>query len=412
MPNRQSMTARVLAAAGTVLLAAAAPLLAATGWNSSYTRAMAEAKKTGKPVLANFTSTSSCPYCVKLRDEVFRTRTFVQWAKENVILLDMDSSRSVPPALERQRTALYQRYGIQGVPTVLFLDYRGNIIGRSGYMPGGAERWTTNAKRIIQRAPKPEKLEPLSRFTEAQAAAKEQKLPLMVLAWSSKSKAAEARFKMLLDDPDFAAFVKGRMVVVRVDTSNPGEPTPEAAEDRKALEAALAKVRLRPLLMQTVVLDAAGEKSLYSTTTAVPTKYLIPRLLKALPKPAYNGAWIDDYSKASKVAHGLWRPMLLHFSGSDWSVWCKRLEKNIFATGPFRSFARQRLVLVKVDLPRQKKLPAEIAKQNQELAQKYRIKGLPTLLVLDPAGNEKARRSGYPRGGARELLAWLNTVTK
>ncbi|HXG47376.1 MAG TPA: hypothetical protein VNO52_07115, partial [Methylomirabilota bacterium] len=73
------------------------------------------------------------------------------------------------------------------------------------------------------------------------------------------------------------------------------------------------------------------------------------------------------------------------------------------------SFASNHLVLVEADFPRGKTLPAAQQQANQALAQRFRIPGYPTLVVLDPDGKELGRL-GYEPGGPKTFIASLERI--
>ena len=99
----------------------------------------------------------------------------------------------------------------------------------------------------------------------------------------------------------------------------------------------------------------------------------------------------------------------MFFTGSDWCGWCKRLEAEILGTPEFRDFARESLVLVKLDFPRRVEQSAELKAQNSRLAQKYGIEGYPTVVVLDQSGREIGR-TGYQRGGPGPFIESLRKM--
>jgi protein disulfide-isomerase len=68
-------------------------------------------------------------------------------------------------------------------------------------------------------------------------------------------------------------------------------------------------------------------------------------------------------------------------------------------------------VLVKLDFPRSKPQSAAEKKQNQELAQKYEVRGYPTIVVLDSKGKQLGEL-GYQKGGAAKWIESLEKVTK
>lgn len=83
---------------------------------------------------------------------MFSTREFKAWAKENVVLVEIDFPRKtkLPDELRKQNDALKSKFGIRGFPTILFVDADEKVIGRSGYRPGGPDPWLEDAARQIK----------------------------------------------------------------------------------------------------------------------------------------------------------------------------------------------------------------------------------------------------------------------
>lgn len=108
-------------------------------WLTDYEQARAEAGTSEKPILINFTGSDWCGWCIKLKDEVFHTAEFQEWAAENVILFEADFPRrkSLPAEMQQQNQALAQQYGIRGFPTLLLVDEKGKVLAKTGYVPGG-----------------------------------------------------------------------------------------------------------------------------------------------------------------------------------------------------------------------------------------------------------------------------------
>jgi thioredoxin-related protein len=121
--------------------------------------------------------------------------------------------------------------------------------------------------------------------------------------------------------------------------------------------------------------------------------------------------WLTDAAKAQALAKTEKKLVLLDFTGSDWCGWCIRLKKEVFSKPEFAEYAKKNLVLVEVDFPRRKKLSAEQEKANNDLQQKYRIEGFPTIIVLD-ANGRKVGELGYIEGGPKKFIAELDKVKK
>jgi protein disulfide-isomerase len=114
-----------------------------SGWIENFEQAKALAKKSGRPILTNFTGSDWCGWCIRLKGEVFDTQEFKEWASSNVILLELDYPRSKTQTAEvkAQNQTLKQTYAISGYPTVLILDADGKQIGETGYKAGGPKVW-------------------------------------------------------------------------------------------------------------------------------------------------------------------------------------------------------------------------------------------------------------------------------
>lgn len=121
--------------------------------------------------------------------------------------------------------------------------------------------------------------------------------------------------------------------------------------------------------------------------------------------------WGQDYAKALQQAKAENKPVLLDFTGSDWCGWCIKLNKEVFSTTEFQQYAKKNLVLVEIDFPRKKTLPAEVVEQNKKLMSQYGIEGFPTIVVLDSAGKQIGQL-GYQPGGPKAFIEELEKATR
>lgn len=119
--------------------------------------------------------------------------------------------------------------------------------------------------------------------------------------------------------------------------------------------------------------------------------------------------WVTDFAAAKKQAEAEKKDLFLDFTGSDWCGWCIRLHKEVFDQAVFKEGARGNFVLVELDFPQQKELPAALKQQNDELAKKFQVEGYPTVFLCDAQGRPYAK-TGYMEGGAEAYLAELNKM--
>ena len=119
-------------------------------WHELMVVAMRESAQTGKPILADFTGSAWCHWCVKLKQDVFETETFKNWSRENVILLELDYPRngSQRPEIKQQNADLAERYNIDSYPTVLLLDSSGDVLGKLGYQ-ADPHAWIAAAESFL-----------------------------------------------------------------------------------------------------------------------------------------------------------------------------------------------------------------------------------------------------------------------
>lgn len=94
------------------------------GWLVNLEKAYDLSKKTGKPILANFTGSDWCGWCKRLDRSVFHTSEFKKWAKEHVILLELDYPRrtKLPADIQKQNRNLQSAFKIRGYPTIWVFD--------------------------------------------------------------------------------------------------------------------------------------------------------------------------------------------------------------------------------------------------------------------------------------------------
>jgi protein disulfide-isomerase len=121
-------------------------------------------------------------------------------------------------------------------------------------------------------------------------------------------------------------------------------------------------------------------------------------------------AWQTNFEAAKAQAKKENKPLLVDFTGSDWCGFCIRLKKGVWDKPEFAKYAEKNLVLVELDFPRKKKLPADLQKQNDKLNEKFKIEGFPTILLLDAEGKELDRFVGYEGENAEAYVKKIEKV--
>ena len=111
------------------LAAIVAPAFAAE-WMTDLDAAKTKAATEGKAILANFTGSDWCGYCIRMRKDVLEKPEFDAYAADKFVLLEIDIPRFPIPQEERDhRMALCREFGVTGFPTFLVLNAGGEILG-------------------------------------------------------------------------------------------------------------------------------------------------------------------------------------------------------------------------------------------------------------------------------------------
>lgn len=132
---------------------------------------------------------------------------------------------------------------------------------------------------------------------------------------------------------------------------------------------------------------------------------------EAKPNQKKEAVWFTRFAEAQAAARKENKPIFVNFTGSDWCPWCFRLRDEVLVQPAFVDYASKNLVLLIVDFPRRKPQSQELKQLNRELAEKYGIRGFPTVLLLNPDGSVIAK-TGYRRGGAAAYVASLKQMLK
>ena len=120
---------------------------------------------------------------------------------------------------------------------------------------------------------------------------------------------------------------------------------------------------------------------------------------------AGNPGWLVNLEEAFQQSKSTGKPIMANFTGSDWCGWCKRLTADIFSKPEFQSWAKENVIMLEVDFPRMKRLPSNIAAQNEGLRNAFEVQGYPTIWVFnlnkDQSSNqfsvELLGRTGYTK---------------
>ncbi|MGI6355530.1 MAG: thioredoxin family protein [Lentisphaerae bacterium] len=149
------LTMLTLLCLGAVALRAAdeADKAAGASWLEDYAKAKAVAAEKKVPMLLNFTGSDWCRWCIKLDKEVFSQKVFNDYAEKNLVLMKIDFPMKIEQSEEvkAQNKKLSEEFKVRGFPTIYLVGADGQIIGRTGYKAGGAEKYVEHLKDLLKK---------------------------------------------------------------------------------------------------------------------------------------------------------------------------------------------------------------------------------------------------------------------
>jgi thioredoxin-related protein len=387
-----------------------------TEWLISFDRAMTEARKQNRLVLAYFSGSDWDPWCQKLDEDVFETHLFRTWAAEHVILLRVDFPREkrISSTVSLQNEQLKTRFSVSKTPTVVVLDPWGQPLARIGYdelkkrkeepagQPKAALEYLDN---VIKNRPPDVAITAQPDFLSGMALAKKKYgMLLMLITHAPTSHAIQLRDD-LMRDQQFVKFVNANITFVKIDWPADTDMTPSAV----AFRSFAAREKIAPVQFQLVIHDAAFNVGKGRIFTYDPnhTETLIAKIEALLPHVDYSGGWLTDYSAAKTISSQQNRYLFIAFTSMDGGEWSARMDKEIFQTPEFVTYAKKNFVLLKVDFPTSGTQPA--SSTDRMLADLYNIRGFPTVVVVNPLG-QKLVDSKYMKGGPKAFLGELDPI--
>lgn len=95
--------------------------------------------------------------------------------------------------------------------------------------------------------------------------------------------------------------------------------------------------------------------------------------------------WMTDIDAALAKAKESKKSVMVEFTGSDWCPPCIMMGKEVFSKKEFVEKASKKFILVKIDIPNK---DPKLKEQNSKVLEKYKVQGVPTVVLLNPEGKE------------------------
>ncbi len=118
-------------------------------WLTDASQEIEESKLSGKPIFAFFTGKEWCSWCKKLERQVLSKEGFINYAKENLVLLELDFPRG-KRNLPQKQIELARKFNIKGYPTVILMDSSTNKIAKTGYESMSPIQYVDHVKALLK----------------------------------------------------------------------------------------------------------------------------------------------------------------------------------------------------------------------------------------------------------------------
>ena len=122
-----------------------------------------------------------------------------------------------------------------------------------------------------------------------------------------------------------------------------------------------------------------------------------PRYAAIIYQPLARKTWLTDFERAQAESKRLGKPLLLHFV-SGWDPYTRKMDADVIYEPEFQQMLDQ-FVAVRVDVGN--------FNQNLDLGKQFKIKGVPTDILISPTGKELGRIGGF-----RDKATYIKAITE
>ena len=157
---RRGIRAVACAAVVSAAFGAAAATSTPKGFTDDLDAAMKRAAGNGRKIVAVFSGSDWCGWCMRLEKEVLSKKAFLGVATNTYELVYIDNPMDknlLSDTGRKNNRRLTKEYGVEGFPTVLVLDASGKTVTTLGYERGGPKKYLAKLEEEIRLAPDLEK---------------------------------------------------------------------------------------------------------------------------------------------------------------------------------------------------------------------------------------------------------------
>ncbi|MFN0065531.1 MAG: thioredoxin family protein [Chlamydiales bacterium] len=121
-------------------------------------------------------------------------------------------------------------------------------------------------------------------------------------------------------------------------------------------------------------------------------RFFFPIFCWSIPIFASQMVWLSDFEKGLEESRGTKKPLLLFFTGSDWSGWSMKLKDEVLSSTVFQQKIAENFVCVEIDFP----LHTPPVGVNMKVKERLQVTEYPTVVLLNYDEREIARLGYLP----------------
>jgi thiol-disulfide isomerase/thioredoxin len=121
-------------------------------WQTNFEAAKAKAKAEHKMLLVEFSGSDWCPWCKKLKTDVFDKESFKTAARKGFVLVNLDypNQNHQSAEIKRQNSELLKQYKVNVYPTIFVMDAKGQPVAQTFYHAGGPEDYMQDLTGFVK----------------------------------------------------------------------------------------------------------------------------------------------------------------------------------------------------------------------------------------------------------------------
>jgi thioredoxin-related protein len=127
----------------------------ATTWETDFNKAKQTAQSEHKLILLNFSGSDWCGPCIRMHKEIFESNSFIQYAGDNLVLVNADFPRLKKHELSKDQQTkndqLADTYNKDGIfPLTVLLTSDGKVLKKwEGLPPISPDEFTKQVKETV-----------------------------------------------------------------------------------------------------------------------------------------------------------------------------------------------------------------------------------------------------------------------